>query len=91
MHYGSFSGNLDAIYSLIENGADIFEVNAQKLNMLHVAAQGDCPPPVYLFNLLGIDINSKDSRGSSPLHWACYSYSELTCIYLLAMKPDVNV
>jgi ankyrin repeat protein len=58
--------------------------------MLHVAAQGDCPPPIYLFSQLGLDINSKDSRGSTPLHWACYSYSELTCIFLLSLKPDVN-
>ena len=38
LHYGSFSGNLDAIYTLIINGASIYETNSQSLNMLHVAA-----------------------------------------------------
>lgn len=39
----------------------------------------------------GLDINSKDKRGSTPLHWACYSQSETAIAYILAWNPDVNV
>lgn len=73
MHYASFQGNVDAIYALLEHGADWRMLNNNGLNMLHVAAQGDTAPPLYLFKTLGLDINSKDKRGSTPLHWACYS------------------
>lgn len=38
LHYASFQGNVDAIYSLLKYGADITVVNNNGLNMLHVAA-----------------------------------------------------
>jgi len=41
--------------------------------------------------MLGLGINSSDMRGSTPLHWACYSYSEIAIHYILALDPDVNV
>jgi palmitoyltransferase len=35
-----------------------------------------------------IDRNGKDSKGSTPLHWACYSGSEKVVEYLLA-QPGI--
>lgn len=37
LHYASFSGNLDAIYVLLKYKADIYALNINMLNMLHVA------------------------------------------------------
>ena len=31
-----------------------------------------------------MDLRAKDSRGSTPLHWACYSKSEISLCYLLS-------
>jgi len=31
-----------------------------------------------------MSITEKDGRGSTPLHWACFSCSELALIFLLA-------
>jgi ankyrin repeat protein len=31
-----------------------------------------------------MSLTSVDSRGSTPLHWACFSNSELSLIYLLS-------
>ena len=59
--------------------------------MLHVAAQGDMAPPLYLFSKLGLDINQTDNRGSTPLHWACYSQSEIAISYLLAWNPKLDI
>ena len=58
--------------------------------MLHVAAQGDQPVSLYFFKQLGIDVNAKDNRGSTPLHWACYSRSEIAICYLLAWEININ-
>jgi ankyrin repeat protein len=32
----------------------------------------------------------KDNRGSTPMHWACYSKSEVALCYLLAWVEDIN-
>ena len=39
---------------------------------------------------MGLDINSRDRKGSTPLHWACFSKSEIALNYLLAWKPELN-
>ena len=31
-----------------------------------------------------MDLRCKDARGSTPLHWACYSKSEIALCYLLS-------
>lgn len=38
LHYAAFSSNVDAIYCLIENNADIYALNQNELSMLHVAS-----------------------------------------------------
>lgn len=90
LHYASFTGNLVATYELIRAGADINSLNANQLNMLHVAAQGDSAPSIYLFTRLQLNINARDMRQCTPLHWACYSHSESALAYLLAQKPNIN-
>jgi ankyrin repeat protein len=58
--------------------------------MLHVAAQGDAGNALYFFKEMGLDINKKDQRGSTPLHWACYSESEVALSYIVAWNPKLN-
>mmetsp|Transcript_15391 Transcript_15391/g.10778 ORF Transcript_15391/g.10778 Transcript_15391/m.10778 type:complete len:85 (+) Transcript_15391:1-255(+) len=38
-----------------------------------------------------MDINFQDYRGSTPLHWACYSRSEFALNYLLSMNPNMEL
>ena len=38
-----------------------------------------------------MDKNEVDNRGSTPLHWACYSKSEFALSYLLALKPNLEI
>jgi ankyrin repeat protein len=73
LHFASFHGNLKAVRYLIENGADFTMTNKHKINMMHVAAQGDNPLSLYYFYKLGLDINACDRKLSTPLHWAAYS------------------
>jgi palmitoyltransferase len=53
-------------------GADIYALNKNKLNMLHVAAQNDQAISLYYFKLKKLDINAVDEQGNTPLHWSCY-------------------
>lgn len=78
------------IEALVQNGADITALNNFGISAIHVAAQGDQPISLYYFKLKGMDMRIKDSRGSSPLHWACYSKSEVALCYLLAWVKDLD-
>lgn len=69
---------------LIEQGADPYATNKCAINMLHVSAQGDKPISIAYFLALGLDINSKDSRHSTPLHWAAFAGADLALSYILA-------
>ena len=69
---------------LLEIGADMLCKNSYGLGVLHIAAQGDQPVALYLFHkVFKMNITSKDKSGSTPLHWACFSCSELALIYIL--------
>ena len=90
LHMASFSGKYSIVSMLIENKANIYAVNKDGLNVLHTAAQGDQAFMLYYFKELGLDINSKDCRGSTPLHWAWFSKSEIAISYLLAWDAKIN-
>jgi ankyrin repeat protein len=57
---------------------------------MHIAAQQDQPLSLYFFYKRGMDINIRDSKSSTPLHWACFTRSEMALNYILSMKPDLE-
>lgn len=66
--------------------------NVYGANVIHIAAQGDAPAPLWYFvKERGMNIEVVDKRGSTPLHWACYSKSELALNLILAMKPNLEL
>ena len=83
IHYASFRGNIAACNALVDNGADINAKNQYGLNVMHIVAQGDQPISLFYFKQLNIDLTSRDNRGSTPLHWACFQNSEIALLYLL--------
>lgn len=38
-----------------------------------------------------MNLNTVDKKGSTPLHWACYSRSEFALSYILALEPDLEI
>lgn len=38
----------------------------------------------------GLNINYRDKRDSTPLHWAAFSGAELALSYIVAWDADVN-
>jgi ankyrin repeat protein len=52
-----------------------------------MAAQGNQASSLHYFiNELGLDIESRDSRGATPLQWASFSASEIALSYLVAQQ-----
>lgn len=76
---------------LMSLGGDPFAVNPCDINMLHVAAQGDQPLSLALFLKLGLDINSRDQRQSTPLHWAAFAGAEMSMNYILAWNGEIDL
>jgi len=89
--YASYRGNIEIIKLLITHGADIYSLTNTGQNVLHIAAQGDQPESIIYFKeKFGMDINIKDHSGSTPLHWACHTGSELSLNFLISYGADVN-
>lgn len=92
LHFATYHGNFYLIKFLIEHAnADINKKNKFGSTLMHVAAQGDQPLPIFYFHRLGMNVNIQDNRGSTPLHWACYSKSEVALNYLLSLNPNLDI
>ena len=59
-------------------------LNDLKMGVLHLAAQGDKINSVLYLHEMELDINLKDAKLSTPLHWAAFSGSDKIIEYLLA-------
>ncbi len=91
LHYASYRGNIEIISKLIDNGAELEVVNNRGLNVLHMAAQGNQPGAlIYFKEKCSMNIQSVDDLGSTPLHWACYTGSETSVLFLLSWQINVN-
>lgn len=62
-------------------GAKVDLFTYSGLNVYHLAAQGDRVRSMLL--LRGMNINERDRKLSTPLHWAAYMGSEKVVEYLL--------
>ena len=59
------------------------------LNVLHMAAQSDALDSVIHFRDV-LDINGKDEKGMTPLHWAANLSSEEVASLLISLGCDLN-
>ncbi len=56
---------------------------------MHLAAQGNKPLSLHFFEDK-LDINSTDLKFRTPLHWAVYTRSEHSQVFILAL-PSINL
>ena len=90
--YSAFRGNLEIFNKLMEVGADPTLTNSSGLNALHLASQGNYPNMiVILVEKYNLDINSRDNKGNSALHWAVYKNSRQAVDYLIYYNIDTNL
>lgn len=94
IHFASYHQNVQLLDILLNSGADPTLPNNRGLNVLHMAAQGDCPYSLILFKQsfenIRQDINIKDHERCTPLHWACYCNSHKIINFLISLGADVN-
>lgn len=92
VHFATFHSNMDMVKILVEEmHCDITTKNVYGANVLHVAAQGEAPVPLWYFHKTKhLSLEERDFRGSTPLHWATYSKSVSSLLFILAMKPDLE-
>ena len=90
--YAAYRGNFPIFQKLLDNGAYLNSTNITGLNVLHLAAQGNCLNIItsltekYIFN-----INSQDNNGNTALHWAVYFNNQQSIDYLLFFNIDINL
>lgn len=91
IHYAAFRGNIEIIQYLIDHGGNPFIKDNDGHNVIHIAAQGDKVNVIYYFvKNYNLDVNDRDSKNSSALHWAAYLNKEIALTYLLAWGANVN-
>lgn len=91
LHYAAFRGNIPIIKLLISHGANPFVKDKDGHNVIHIAAQGDQVATIYYFiTNYNFDLNDRDKRESTPLHWAAYLNKEIALSFLIAWGADPN-
>ncbi|WPT14430.1 Protein S-acyltransferase 24 [Picochlorum sp. SENEW3] len=90
LHWSVVRGSLGALDTLLRAGSDAKIVDSKGYSLCHVAAQyGQTSILYYLYMKWGIDIDSPDADGRTPLHWAAYKGFRDTCKLLIVMDADV--
>ena len=91
LHYASFRGNIPIIKFLISHGANPFVKDKDGHNVIHIAAQGDQIGAIYYYiQNFNFDLNDKDRRESTALHWAAYLNKEVALSFLIAWGANPN-
>lgn len=91
IHYSTFRGNIEIIRYLINHGGNPFIKDYDGHNVIHIAAQGDKVNAIYYFiKNFNFDVNDRDTKESSALHWAAYLNKEISLSYLVAWGANVN-
>lgn len=95
VHFAAFRGNLPLLTFFHQSGADLTLVNKQKLNIVHISAQGDQAGSLT-FCRINMDPKfflSRDTKGGTPLHWASFLGCENAVNFLCAWqaKSTLNI
>ena len=79
----------DVVMELIEDGADVTDIDARGETALHKAARLNKFESAKVLLENGADVNTKDSLGMTPLHWASLTGNEPMTELLLENYGDV--
>jgi ankyrin repeat protein len=84
-----FTGDIDRVKILLQNGADINVQNISGRAALHCACLYGHIKIVELLLSYGADVNIKDNSNSTPLHYACMQeFEEIVELLLVPYKYE---
>ena len=90
--YASRRGDLEAVNSLIQNGADVNISDSMRRSPLHMAARSRSVPIIKSLMDSGADPNAANFLNESAAHYACYEENSVLLVQrLLDAKSDVNM
>ncbi|KAI9031169.1 hypothetical protein DFJ74DRAFT_602414 [Hyaloraphidium curvatum] len=70
LHWAARAGHVDAVKAMVNRGGNPKIADGQGYNCLHLAVHGNHPKMVtYLLADAGMDVNSEDPLGRTPLIW----------------------
>ena len=86
-------GDLEKVSELIEMGADLNTTvgDTDKRSLLHHASQKGHSKLIHFLLDKGIEINSLDNRGRTPLYLACYDYKFESAKALVSKGAEINL
>jgi palmitoyltransferase ZDHHC13/17 len=92
VHYFSYKGNMEVIKLFEGYNMQVNVRNKQGNTIMHNSAQGNQPAVfIYFHHKYNLKCYETNNDGCTPLHWACYTGSELALMYILKYIDDVNV
>jgi hypothetical protein len=62
--------NIEAVYMLLDRGANVNETGKYGKTPLHIAAENGYNGIAFALISAGANINARDEKGCTPLHWA---------------------
>lgn len=84
LHYASYKGNYNLISLFSKFDIDAHVHNKQGNSVMHYAAQGNQPLPfIYFKQKYNLNAIEGNNDGSTPLHWACYTGSEIAFNFIV--------
>mmetsp|Transcript_9204 Transcript_9204/g.9567 ORF Transcript_9204/g.9567 Transcript_9204/m.9567 type:complete len:531 (+) Transcript_9204:37-1629(+) len=92
IHYASYKGNYNLISLLAKYRIKADIKNKQGNNVMHHAAQGNQPVSfIYFYYKYQVSATDGNIDGSTPLHWACYTGSDLAFNFIVNYYDNINV
>ncbi|OCK73317.1 ankyrin, partial [Lepidopterella palustris CBS 459.81] len=90
IHYSILGGNFDVFKLLHESDTDIHAVTKWKTAMIHLAAYMGRNKILEYLLCNGVDVNTKDNRGATPLIYAINGGQVDTADFLIRHNADLR-
>jgi len=92
LHYAAYKGNFQiiSIFSIYDIRPEY--KNKQGNTVMHNSAQGNQPLAFIFFNQkFKTNPIEGNKDGSTPLHWACYTGSDIAFNFIIGFYEDINM
>lgn len=92
LHYAAYKGNYKMVNLLAKYNINAHIKNDQGNTVMHYAAQGNQPGSFVFFNYLyKVSPDEGNRDGSTPLHWCCYTGSEIAFNYIINYFKTLDI